>query len=101
MAEVTFRDFAAAIMQGNVEAAGGVLQQLLALDADGARAAALHFQAQAASGGPAFMGKAMGLRSAVASGTREDIAALLTDCFGLADPQRAAAVDALRPAKPA
>ena len=96
MADVTFRDFAAAIMKGDVEAAGGVLQTLLGLGADDARAAAQHFQAQSAAGGPAFMGKAMGLRTAVAGGVEADIAALLRDCFGLAEPQLGAAVAALR-----
>ena len=36
-------------------AAGAVLQQLLGLPAAAARAAAQHFQAQAAASGPAFM----------------------------------------------
>ena len=85
MADVTFRDFAGAIMKGDVEAAGAVLQQLLGLSAEAAHAAAQHFQAQSASAGPAFMGKAMGLRTAVASGSEAEIGALLHDCFGLAD----------------
>ena len=67
MADVTFRDFAGAIMKGDVEAAGHVLQPLLGLDAATARGAAQHFQAQSVAGGPAFMGKAMGLRSALAT----------------------------------
>jgi hypothetical protein len=83
MADVTFRDFAAAIMKGDVDAAGTVLQQLLGLDGPGAAAAAQHFQAQAAAAGPAFMGKAMGLRTAVAGGFEPEIAAVLRDCFGL------------------
>ena len=96
MAEVTFRDFAAAIMRGDGEAAGAVLQPLLGLSPDGARAAAQHFQAQSAAQGPAFMGKAMGLRTAVAGGSDAEIAALLRDCFGLADAPLATAVAALR-----
>lgn len=83
MAELTFRDFAASIMKGDVDAGGKVLEALLGLDAAAAHAAAAHFHAQAATAGPAFMGKAMGLRTAVASGSRDDIAALLRDCFGL------------------
>ena len=95
MADVTFRDFAAAIMKGDVQAAGAVLQPLLGLAADDARAAAQHFQAQAAAIGPAFMGKAMGLRTAVAGGSAAEIGALLHDCFGLADARLAAAIAAL------
>jgi len=97
MADVTFRDFAGAIMKGDVEGAGAVLQQLLGLDADGGRAAAQHFQGQMAAGGPAFMGKAMGLRTAVAGGSPDEIAGLLRDCFGLADAPLATALAALRP----
>jgi len=92
MADVTFRDFAGAIMKGDVDAAGTVLQQLLGLDAEAARAAAQHFQAQATSVGPAFMGKAMGLRTAVSSGSDGEIGALLHDCFGLADAPLATAI---------
>lgn len=98
MADVTFRDFAAAVMRGDAPAGATVLQALLGLDGDAAAAATAHFQAQVASGGPAFMGKAMGLRTAVASGSDEEVAALLADCFGLAGPALAGAVRALRPA---
>src|ERR1041384_1171699 len=92
MADVTFRDFAGAIMKGDVDAAGAVLHQLLGLDAGASRAAAEHFQAQSTSLGPAFMGKAMGLRTAVSSGSEAEIGALLRDCFGLADASLATAV---------
>lgn len=95
MAELTFRDFAGAIMQGNVPAAATVLETLLGLDPAGATRAAQFFQTQAQAAGPAFMGKAMGLRTAVASGSEPDTAALLRDCFGLEDPQLAAAVTTL------
>jgi hypothetical protein len=84
MADVTFRDFAAAVMKGDVEAAGAVLQPLLGLPADEARAAAQHFHSRSTSVGPAFMGKAMGLRTAIAGGSHAEIAALLGECFGLA-----------------
>jgi hypothetical protein len=95
MAEVTFRDFAAAIMKGDVDAAAAVLQPLLGLDAAHARAAAQHFHDQSAAVGPAFMGKAMGLRTAIASGSDAEIATLLHDCFGLADAPLATAMAAL------
>lgn len=97
MSDVTFRDFAGAIMKGDVDGAGAVLQQLLGLDADGGRAAARHFQAQMTASGPAFMGKAMGLRTAVTGGSPDEIGALLRDCFGLADAPLATAVATLRP----
>jgi hypothetical protein len=97
MADVTFRDFAAAIMKGDVDAAAAVLEPLLGLGADDARAAAGHFQAQSAAGGPAFLGKAMGLRTAVAGGSSTEIAALLRDCFGLADAPLATVVATLKP----
>ncbi len=96
MADVTFRDFAGAIMRGDVEAAGAVLEQLLGLPAAESRAAAQHFQAQATAQGPAFMGKAMGLRTAVAGGSAAEIGALLHDCFGLADAPLATAVATLQ-----
>jgi hypothetical protein len=96
MADVTFRDFAGAIMQGNVDAAGGVLQQLLGLPAEGGRAAAAHFHAQSTAQGPAFMGKAMGLRAAMASGSDREIGALLSDCFGLAGAPLATAIATLK-----
>ena len=96
MADVTFRDFAAAIMKGDVDAAGAVLQPLLGLDAPPARAAAQHFQTQSASVGPSFLAKAMGLRTAIASGSDAEISALLRDCFGLADASLATAIATLK-----
>jgi hypothetical protein len=95
MADVTFRDFAAATMKGDVEAAGEVLETLLELPAAEGRAAAQHFQRQSAALGPAFMGKAMGLRTAVASGSDAEIGALLGECFGLAGASLDTAVAAL------
>jgi hypothetical protein len=96
MAEVTFRDFAAAIMKGDVVAAGAVLQPLLGLPPDQAQQAAQHFHAQSTAQGPAFLGKAMGLRTATASGSDADIGALLRDCFGLDAAPLAAAIATLR-----
>jgi len=97
MAELTFRDFAAAIMKGDVAAAATVLEPLLGLEPIAAQAAAQHFQAQAAAQGPAFMGKAMGLRTAVSGGSHAEIGALLHDCFGLVDQPLATAVATLAP----
>jgi hypothetical protein len=95
MADVTFRDFAGAIMRGDVPAAGSVLQILLGLDAEAAQAAAQQFHAQSTAQGPAFMGKAMGLRAAMAGGSEAEISALLRDCFGLADAPLATAIATL------
>jgi hypothetical protein len=97
MADVTFRDFAGAIMKGDVDAAGRVLQQLLGLDDAEARTAAQHFQSQATAQGPAFMGKAMGLRTAVSGGSEAEIGALLADCFGLEGAPLLTAIAVLKP----
>ncbi|HEY4242816.1 MAG TPA: hypothetical protein VGM88_23535 [Kofleriaceae bacterium] len=85
MADVTFRDFAGAVMRQDTPAAAATLEALLGLDASAAAAATAHFQRGMTSGDPAFMQKAMGLRSAVTSGSDADIAALLRDAFGIAD----------------
>jgi len=96
MPEVTFRDFAAAVMQNDMAAAARVLETLLALDPARAAAAAAHFHDQMTGQGPAFMSKAMGLRTAVTSGRDEEMRPLLADCFGLAGDDLAAAMAALR-----
>lgn len=80
MPDVTFRDFAMAAMP-NPALAAQHLQTLLGLDAAAAEAATAHFKAKMAD--PAFMMKAMSLRTAVTSGSDAEIAALLHDCFGL------------------
>lgn len=96
MAAPTFRDFAGAVMSGDATAAATVLESLLGLPAPAAAAATAHFRAAMATGGPEFMGKAMGLRTAVTSGTDDDIARLLGDCFGLDAVHRATGTAALR-----
>jgi hypothetical protein len=97
--DVTFRDFAGAVMRGDSSAAAGVLETLLGLDPDQAAAATAHFRIRMAD--PAFMPKAMGLRTAVTSGTDAEIAALLADCFGLEGAARDTALGALRTRYPA
>ncbi|HSD91356.1 MAG TPA: hypothetical protein VLB44_27720 [Kofleriaceae bacterium] len=99
MADVTFRDFAGAVMQGNAAAAASVLETLLALSPDAAMKATEHFRGRMSD--PAFMPKAMGLRTAVTSGTDAQIGDLLVDCFGLDDTARASAITALRRRYPA
>lgn len=98
--QVTFRDFAGAVMGGDTARAAEVLGQLLALDAAAAAAAAAHFEASMKAD-PAFVAKAMGLRQAVTGGSDDDIAALLADCFGLGGAAVPAAVAALRKQYPA
>lgn len=100
MAAVTFRDFAGAIMGGNTARAAEVLEELLDLDGEPAVAAATHFQKNMGAD-PAFMGKAMGLRTAVTTGTDEQISALLVDCFGLGEGTLGPAVASLRKLYPA
>lgn len=94
MPEITFRDFAGAVMQGNRTAAVGILEQLLGLGTDDAGRATDHFTQQMKDA--AFLPKAMSLRAAVTSGSDDDIRSLLGDCFGLGDDQRTTAVAALR-----
>jgi hypothetical protein len=99
MADVTFRDFAAAVMQGNDSQAASVLETLLGLAAEPAGTATAHFRSRMSD--PAFMPKAMSLRTAVESGTDAQIAELLGDCFGLEGDARSGAVAALRQRYPA
>lgn len=94
MTDVTFRDFAGAIMRNDGPGAEAVLATLLGLDASTATAATAHFRGRMAD--PAFMPKAMGLRTAVTTGSDADIGALLADCFGLVDGPAAGALAALR-----
>jgi len=101
MADVTFRDFAGAVMGNDAGRASSVLQQLLGLAPAPADAATAHFRGQMSSAGPAFMGKAMGLRTAVTTGTDAEIGALLVDCFGLAPDAVTGAVAVLRQRYPA
>ncbi len=69
-------------MSGDLAGAATVLEVLLGLDATRARDATAHFQSQMGAD-PNFVMKAMGLRTAVTSGSDAEIAALLGDCFGL------------------
>ncbi len=95
MTQLTFRDFAGAIMGGDSARAAEVLQTLLGLDAAAAATAAAHFQTSMTAD-PAFMSKAMGLRAAVTGGTDDDIRALLGDCFGLTETAAHEATAVLR-----
>lgn len=96
MSELTFRDFAAAIMGSDTARASEVLADLLGLDAAGGLDATTRFQANMAAD-PSFLGTAaMGLRQAVTTGTDEEISALLGEYFGLPPVVVPAAISALR-----
>lgn len=94
MADPTFKDFAMAAMQGNVAGAASTLEILLALTAPQAQAATEHFRSRL--GDPTFVPKAMGLRTAVTSGTDAEISDLLGECFGLDGELRTSATAAVR-----
>ena len=95
MEQLTFRDFAGAIMGGDSTRAAHVLGALLGLEAAEAAAAVTHFQTSMTAD-PGFMQKAMGLRAAVTGGTDAEISALLGDCFGLTGNAASTALSALR-----
>jgi hypothetical protein len=80
--QLSFRDFAGAVMEGNLTRGGEVLETLLGLDAAAAVSAAEFFQSQMQSG-PDFMMKAMGMRTVVTEGSEEQLIELLADCFDL------------------
>jgi hypothetical protein len=86
------------VMQNQLPAAAGHLETLLGLSAADAMAASTHFKARSAD--PAFMPKAMGLRTAVTSGTDTEINDLLADCFGLDATQQATGLAAIHAAYP-
>jgi hypothetical protein len=95
-ADVTFRDFAGAIMTGNRGEAARVLGVLLELEPAAADAAAAHFHERMQTEGPGFMTSAMGLRTAVTTGETSEIRKLLADCFGLSGPALDRSLIALR-----
>jgi hypothetical protein len=86
--QVTFRDFAGALMGGDAERASRVLAELLAVDEATAKSATSHFQQQMATS-PTFVQKAMGMRQVVESRDELALVELLVDCFGI-EPARAA-----------
>jgi len=100
MADVTFRDFAGAIMGNDTARAGEVLQILLGVSVEVGIAAATYFQ-EHMTANPTFMAKTMGLRAAVTGGSDAEIATLLGDCFGLTGDALPPAVTTLRRHYPA
>ena len=100
MAEITFRDFAAAIMGNDSARAAEVLSELLGIDAAAGVSAGAFFQ-EGMKSDQSFMMKAMGLRGAVTGGTDVELGALLRDCFALTPAQIETAVVELRKRYPA
>ena len=98
MADVSFRSYAMAVMQNQLPAAVAQLETLLGLSPDHAATATRFFQHQVSD--PAFMPKAMALRTAVESGTDEQIGEILVACFGLEAAQRETALAAVRMSYP-
>ena len=94
MADVTFRDFAGAVMGGDRVRAASVLEVLLGASAETADAATGVFTSKMSD--PAFMPKAMGLRTAVTTGTDEELGVLIEQCFGLHGPALETAIATLR-----
>ena len=94
----TFREYAMSVMQNQLPAATDMLEQLLGLPAAQAATATTFFQVQIKD--PAFMPKAMGLHTAVESGSDDQIGDILVDCFGLDPAQRASSITAVRETYP-
>jgi hypothetical protein len=94
MPEVTFREYAMAVMQNQLPTAVAQLQTLLGLSEDHATAATTFFKQRV--GDPTFMPKAMSLRQAVTSGSDAEIGDILVECFGLDASQRTTAVATVR-----
>ncbi|HEU4535556.1 MAG TPA: hypothetical protein VFS00_15620 [Polyangiaceae bacterium] len=92
--QVTFRDFAGAVMQGDDAGAGRVLSTLLGLEPPAAAAATAYFRQQMAAD-PSFMMKAMGMRTAVEARDQAQLESLLRDCFGLGPSEAASAASLL------
>lgn len=94
MSEITFRDFAGALMGNDHDQAAKHLQTLLGVDAETAAASTKHFVTQMQAS-PEFMMKAMGMRTVVTSGDRAGLVALLGECFALEGDVRDQAADAV------
>lgn len=96
MSELSFRDFAGAILSNDAARATEVLSELLGLDPVAGHGATTHFRA-CIERDPSFLGTAaMGLRQAVTTGTDDETSALLGEYFGLSSAAVPAALAALR-----
>lgn len=88
--QVTFRDFAGALMGGDTANAASVLETLLGVDRATAERATAYFGEQMTAS-PAFVQKAMGMRQVVENRDEAALATLLVECFGLATETAASA----------
>lgn len=90
MSDVTFRDFAGALMGNDDDAAASTLQTLLGVDdAKAARGTASFKEKMQAD--PQFMMKAMGMRRAVEAKDEAQLAVLIHECFELPEDEAAPA----------
>ncbi len=94
MSEITFRDFAGAMMGNDSDQAATHLQALLGLGSKAASDATAHFASQMKAN-PAFMMKAAGMRTVVQSKDRDGLVTLLGECFALDSGASDKAADAL------
>lgn len=90
----TFRDFASQIFASDLEGASRTLETLLGVSPEASRTAAEYFQRQTSD--PAFLPKAMSLRTAVEGTDDAFIGSLLIDCFGLDSATAQSATTTLR-----
>jgi hypothetical protein len=92
---ISFRDFAAQIQAGDVEAAGRSLAELFEVDGErGLRCALFFFDA--ASRDEHFFAKAMSLRRQLAGGSINSALMLLYQCFGLQPYESIGVVQSLK-----
>lgn len=94
MPDVTFRDFAGALMESDDAKAAEVLSTLLGVDGDTASAGVTHFKAEMQKS-PDFMMKAMGMRTVVESKDEAGLKTLIGECFGFDEGQSAASAEAV------
>lgn len=94
MPDVTFRDFAGALMTNDDGKAANVLCTLLGVDLATAQSATAHFKAEMQQD-QSFMMKAMGLRTVVDERDEAGATKLLGECFGFDDGAAASAAKTL------
>lgn len=81
MPDVTFRDFAGALMAQDDDAASRVLQTLFGVDETAAANGTSFFKEQMQKS-PDFMMKSMGMRQAVEGRDEAQLKTLIEECFG-------------------
>ena len=94
MPDVTFRDFAGALMTNDDSKAANVLCTLLGVDLAAGQRATTHFKAEMQKD-QGFMMKAMGMRTVVENEDEAGAAKLIAECFGFDDAAAARAAKTL------